>query len=81
MELKEGEYEVEKVLNHQLDPQGNPEFQVKWEGFPMEENQKWEPAKHLLNPALWEYFRHHKLQFTVTPQGSTPVEDGEWELV
>lgn len=36
-------YLVEDIRKHRLDPQGNIEYFVKWDGYPENEN-TWEPA-------------------------------------
>ena len=47
MYLKEGEYNVEKILEMKI-KNGEKLYFVKWEGYPSSQN-TWEPRKHLSN--------------------------------
>ncbi|EJT80636.1 heterochromatin protein one [Gaeumannomyces tritici R3-111a-1] len=45
------EYIVEKIISHMIAEDGNPRFEVKWEGFDKKEDRTWEPEDNLRGTA------------------------------
>ncbi|KLU86575.1 heterochromatin protein one [Magnaporthiopsis poae ATCC 64411] len=45
------EYVVEKIMSHMIAEDGNPRFEVKWEGFEKKEDRTWEPEENLRGTA------------------------------
>ncbi|KAJ9151393.1 Chromo domain-containing protein 2 [Pleurostoma richardsiae] len=56
---EEDVYVVEKILSHFIDENGEPRFQVKWEGYEKKSDRTWEPEDNLRENAsvvLEEYY-------------------------
>lgn len=65
--LKEGEYNVEKILEMRI-KNGKKQFFVKWEGYPSSQN-TWEPAEHLSNvPSMVKDFEAEYAKKNVKPK-------------
>ncbi|KAK0617216.1 hypothetical protein B0T14DRAFT_402806, partial [Immersiella caudata] len=47
-EESEDIYVVEKILSHVISDDGNPLFEVKWEGYEKKSDRTWEPEENLL---------------------------------
>ncbi|KAK7736524.1 hypothetical protein SLS53_006955 [Cytospora paraplurivora] len=59
-DLEEDEYVVEKIFSHYIAEDGEPRFEVKWEGYDKKSDRTWEPEENLQDnaaEALEEYFR------------------------
>ena len=46
--IPQGEYQVERILNKRINACGATEYQIKWQGYPLEES-TWEPIGNLGN--------------------------------
>ncbi|RYP75827.1 hypothetical protein DL771_002091 [Monosporascus sp. 5C6A] len=59
-DMEEGEYIVEKILSHIVDPDGTVRYEVKWEGYEKKSDRTWETTDNLRENAsevLEEYLR------------------------
>ncbi|KUI52928.1 Chromo domain-containing protein 2 [Cytospora mali] len=59
-DLEEDEYVVEKIFSHYIADDGEPRFEVKWEGYEKKSDRTWEPEENLrenASDALEEYFK------------------------
>lgn len=59
-DLEEDEYVVEKIFSHYIADDGEPRFEVKWEGYEKKSDRTWEPEENLQDNAagaLAEYFK------------------------
>lgn len=59
-DLDEDEYVVEKIFSHYIADDGEPRFEVKWEGWDKKSDRTWETEDNLLENAaeiLQEYFK------------------------
>jgi hypothetical protein len=64
------EFEVEKILGCQIDPQGRRRFLVKWQGYPKSEN-LWVDERNLnCDERIEEFLRNEKaLKDRIAPEG------------
>ena len=54
-------YVVEKILSHMINNEGEPLFEVKWEGYEKKSDRTWEPEENLRyapTPAALDALRH-----------------------
>ncbi|KAG8170204.1 hypothetical protein KVR01_000949 [Diaporthe batatas] len=59
-DLDEDEYVVEKIFSHYIADDGEPRFEVKWEGYAKKSDRTWETEENLQENAaeiLHEYFK------------------------
>ncbi|KAL1846984.1 hypothetical protein Daus18300_014088 [Diaporthe australafricana] len=59
-DMEEDEYVVEKIFAHYIAEDGEPRFEVKWEGYDKKADRTWEPEENLQDNAaeiLQEYFK------------------------
>lgn len=59
-EEEEG-YDVEKILAEEADDEGEPQFLIKWQGYPLHRS-TWEPAENLNSAEILAEWRQTKLQ-------------------
>jgi len=67
--LDAGEFEIDKILDHDGDPSRKLEMQflVKWKGFD-ESHNSWEPWKHLYNTSQLHLYLRQKKMARLIPQ-------------
>ncbi|KAJ0110073.1 hypothetical protein J7T55_014876 [Diaporthe amygdali] len=59
-DMSEDEFVVEKIFSHYIAADGEPRFEVKWEGWDKKSDRTWEPEENLQENAaeiLQEYFK------------------------
>jgi hypothetical protein len=59
--------EVERILNHDKDEDGNPIYLIKWKGFSNKYND-WEPAENIPEQLRNEYHRNQRTKRRATTQ-------------
>lgn len=79
--ISKKEYEVEQITDERIGRLGNPEFRVKWLGYPESES-TWEPYSHLRHlEYMIESYRNRKSQQTSQSLTKKPVVEVEKEQV
>ncbi|KAH7367633.1 heterochromatin protein one [Plectosphaerella cucumerina] len=64
-------FNVETILDHKVDSNGEITFRVKWEGYEKKADQTWEPEENLIEGAaeiLEEYYKTHGGKDTIIEQ-------------
>ncbi|KAH6678804.1 chromo domain-containing protein [Plectosphaerella plurivora] len=64
-------FNVEKILDHKVDANGEITFRVKWEGYEKKADQTWEPEENLIEGAaeiLEEYYKTHGGKDTIVEE-------------